>query len=418
VRPNTPVLPFAAPLSSATFLDPTSHILNGAHVVVGTKSYVGPYASLDATTGFIKIGTNSAVLDNATVIANPNHVRFFPPSVIIGDAVEIGYGATVLGGSTIGAFGSSAKDTGVGANAVIDGATIEPGAVVGALARVGPGVTVPSGFYVLPSANVTTNAEASDPALGKVEKVPSAVATTLQTSIARNAALAAGYTNLYQGNSATGANPGTTSTTVFNGNLATVSGASPEPGAATTSAATGINFEPTSSVAPSFVGPFVARVQVSDPNFIARVTGDVRFTGQRVHAVERHLGRSNAIRGDQGQPITFATSPTTGRAVTIYSPTGSATTSGSTTKTVGGISVGSNLTMQDNAVLLGGSETSYKIGNDVTIGTSAVVSNSNIGNGVVIGARSYVANSTIAAGQVIAPGTILIGNKVVGTIQW
>ena len=35
----------------------------------------------------------------------------------------------------------------IGAKGVIDGATIEPGAIVSPLARVGPGVTVPAGLH-------------------------------------------------------------------------------------------------------------------------------------------------------------------------------------------------------------------------------------------------------------------------------
>ena len=70
-------------------------------------------------------------------------------------------------------------------------AGVEAGAVVGALARVGPGVTVPSGMYVLPGANVTTNAEASQPSLGKVEPVPAAIFSELNSTLSRNMALAA-----------------------------------------------------------------------------------------------------------------------------------------------------------------------------------------------------------------------------------
>src|SRR5262245_35832495 len=78
VRPNTPVAPFAAPLSTATFVDPSAHILNGNHVVAGQKTYVGLFATLNATTGYIKIGSGSAVLDNASVISSPNNIRQFP----------------------------------------------------------------------------------------------------------------------------------------------------------------------------------------------------------------------------------------------------------------------------------------------------------------------------------------------------
>ena len=232
-RPNTPVLPYGASSKVATFIDPSANIVHGAHVIVSFKSYIGPFARLDATTGFIKIGNGSDVLDNATIVANPTGRKVPTTSVVIGDNVSIGYGATVRGPSTIGGsnFGTvSTPATAIGANALIDGATVQAGAIVGTLARVGPGVTVLSGFRVLPGVNVTTNAEASDPTLGKVVPVTSADLSAVGATLAANQALAAGYTQLYQGQAATGASPGVTTTGVNNGNLAAVEGASAEPG--------------------------------------------------------------------------------------------------------------------------------------------------------------------------------------------
>ena len=49
----------------------------------------------------------------------------------------------------------------------------------------GPGVTVPSGFRVLPGANVTTNEEASKPALGMVVPVTSSDISTIKSTISR-----------------------------------------------------------------------------------------------------------------------------------------------------------------------------------------------------------------------------------------
>jgi carbonic anhydrase/acetyltransferase-like protein (isoleucine patch superfamily) len=419
VRPNTPVLPFGSPLATATFLDPTALINNGKHVVLGQKSYVGPYAWLDATTGFIKIGGGSAVLDNAHITANPSHATRWPTSVFIGDSVSVGYGATVLGQSLIGDFGTAAKPTGIGPNAVIDNATIEPGAVVGALARVGPGVTVPTGMYVLPGANVTTNDEASNPALGKVEALPASVLADLKTELTRNAQLAAGYTNLYQGNTATGSNVGVdplVTPGINHGNLAAVLGTSQEPGPSTTAANTGITFEP-SSTGPKFPGPGKPQVVGLLSNFPARITGDAQFTA-RAHTVAHQLGRRNSFRADQGQPIKFAGAPSTGRGVTINAPLGGSVTTGGVTSVTGKLTIGQNLVAQQGAVLLGGPAASYTIGDNVTIGSSAVVDRSNIGTGATIGARSVVLESTVAAGQTIDPGTILINNKVVGQIGW
>ncbi|MGC8644197.1 MAG: hypothetical protein ACP5XB_30425, partial [Isosphaeraceae bacterium] len=209
VRPNTPVLPYGAPSKQSTFIDPSARIINGYAVIVSSPGLIAPYSTLNAHGGIIKIGTGSDIMDNATIVANPLHPHTAPaPEVLIGDQVWVGYGATILGPSTIGAYGSSVKPTEIGPGAVIDNATIEPGAIVGALARVGPGVTVKSGYRVLPGKNVTTNAEASSPALGMVVAVTNSDINSLNNLLAANLTLAQGYNTLYQGQSATGSSPG------------------------------------------------------------------------------------------------------------------------------------------------------------------------------------------------------------------
>ena len=152
VRPNTPVLPFGTVSASApTYIDPTARIVNGYAVIVSSPGFIGPYSTLNAHGGIIKIGIGSVILDNASIVANPLHPHTAPaPEVLIGNQVVIGSGAQVLGPSTIGAYGSAAAPTGIGPGAVIDQATIAPGAYVSALAQVGPGVTIPTGKLVLP----------------------------------------------------------------------------------------------------------------------------------------------------------------------------------------------------------------------------------------------------------------------------
>ena len=113
-RPNTPVAPF--PLASVTglsFVDPSVTIRGGTGIVVGTKDYFAPWASLDARRGTILIGSGTTVQDNASLVATRS-------LIILGDNVLIGSGAVVRGNSQIGAPGGSS--TSVGANAVINGA--------------------------------------------------------------------------------------------------------------------------------------------------------------------------------------------------------------------------------------------------------------------------------------------------------
>src|SRR5271157_5880366 len=240
VRPNTPVLPFGTAAKLATYIDPTAHIINGYAVIVGAPSFIAPYATLNAHGGIIKIGSGTVILDNSAIVANPLHPHTAPaPQVSIGDHVLVLYGAQILGPSTIGAYGSAVMPTEIGPGALIDQANIEPGAIVSALARVGPGVTVPSRYLVLPGKNVTTNAEASDPALGMVRPVTSSDLTDISSKLTANQSLATGYNTLFQGQSATGADGFVPSTVtgVYNGNLATIEGASAEPGSATASTA-------------------------------------------------------------------------------------------------------------------------------------------------------------------------------------
>ena len=401
-RPDTPVLPFGASTKVATFIDPSVRIVNGNHVIIGTKSYIAPFAHLGARTGFIKIGSGSAVLDNAVINSNPNNVRNPTTDVVIGDSVQIDYGAKVYGSALIGAFGTAAKPTEIGPNAVINGAVVQPGAVVGALAYVGPGVVIPAGHYVKPGVSVTTEAEATDPALGKVQTtVPATIVSNLKTSLTYNGDLAAGYTNLYQGSSATGVSPGvanaSSTTGPFNGFLPAVEGASAEPGP------TFLPIEP-SAASPTFPSPIRGQVPANLFNLRARVIGQV-VVEQRARDFAHALGLANSIRADEGQPITIGSIAQTGNNVTINSPLS------------GSLKIGQNFTAGNGAVILGGPTVKAVIGDNVNIGAGAVVSQSSVGSGATIGAGSYISNSTVAAGTNIPAGTILIRNVVVGTVQ-
>jgi carbonic anhydrase/acetyltransferase-like protein (isoleucine patch superfamily) len=406
VRPNTPVLPFAEPSATATFIDPSALILHGNRIVIGKQSFVGPYATLNAGPGSIKIGAKSAILDNASVVAGSNGA-----GVAVGDSTALSFGATVRGPSQVGGFGDAAKPTYVGPNALIDGAVVQPGAFVSTLARVGPGVNVPGGVKVLPGVNVTTSAEASNPALGKVVPLSKADTTFVKTLLANHESLAAGYTTLYQGNKATGPSVGTTNSTVFNGDLATVEGTSREPGPSN-----GVKFEP-GTIGPKFLHRPGQLVEANFAQFRARVIGGVVFNDRPAN-IAHHLGKRNSIRADQGQPITIDSIAQTGRAVTISSPLGGAVTTGGVTTTTGQVVIGREFRADDGAVLLGGPDAVTRLGDAVTLGAGSVVEESSIGAGSTIGPRAFVAFSTLPPGSVIPDGWIVVDNKVVGNVQW
>jgi carbonic anhydrase/acetyltransferase-like protein (isoleucine patch superfamily) len=406
VRPNTPVAPYGTPSNrNPSFIDPTVHIVNGSHVIISNRGFIGPFVTLDARTGFIKIGNGSSVLDNAVIQSNPNGVKNPTTSVIIGDSVSIGFGATVLGPSQISTFGTSLV-TQIGPNAVIDGATIMPGAIVGALAHVGPGVTVPTGFEVRPGANVTTNAEASNPALGKVIPTTTDDYAAATQAVLNNQLLATGYTTLYQGNTATGASPGvpTTVTGVNNGNLAQVEGSGPEPGSAA-----GPTFEPATAFIPTFLAPRGQQQPGQLFGFRARVTGQVVFH-QQAGQVAHHLGFHNAIRADQGQPIFIGSIAQTGFGVTINSPLTLSSTTGP--NGLAPLTIGQNFQAGDRSVILGAQGVNMTIGDNVTIDPGAVVVGTTIGPNSTIGPDAYVANSTIQANQNIPAGAIIINQRI------
>ncbi len=392
-------MPFGAPSKKATYIDPTVSVKNGNSVVIGYQNFIGPYAELNGAGGAIKIGNTSSVLDNSSIIANPG-LRHMKPQVLIGDQVVIGFGAKVVGPSVIGAFGSSSEPTSIGANAVIDGAVIEPGAIVSPLARVGPGVTVPAGFRVLPGADVTTDQEASKPALGMVVPVTSSDVATIKSTISENESLAAGYVTLYQGSSATGASPGAnpTVTGINNGNLAAILGANLQPGP------TSASFEPAKS-GPEFVTQRQGLVGVQLPSFSSRLTGRVIINMKALQAAHR-LGRANSIRADQGQPITIGSRAKTGWHVTINSPLG------------GTLTIGNQFRTGSNVVLLSGAKVNATIGDDVKINSGAVVVQSSIGSDSTVGAGAYLSGSTFPAHSVIPAKAIYVNNKFLGYVQW
>ena len=403
-RPNTPVLPYGTASKLATFIDPAAHINNGYAVIVGSPGFIAPYTSLNAHGGIIKIGDDSDILDNASIVANPLHPHTAPaPQVLIGNGVLVLYGAGIIGPSTIGAYGSSAAPTEIGPDAVIDQANVEPGAIVSALARVGPGVTVPSGYVVLPGKYVTTNAEASDPALGMVRLATSSDLSSITSKLSADQALAYGYGQLYQGQSATGASFGIppTVTNVFYGDLSTVEGVGSEPGSATATTP----YLP-AGTSPKFESPHHGLVSVIINNFPARITGAVTFD-ERAVQVAHALGRGNSIRADMGGSIKIGSIGNTGNGVTINALSGQLT-------------IGQKFYAGSDATILGSTTSTAKIaiGNNVTIGNAAVVEGTSLGNGSTVGNHAFLLDSTFPSGTQIPAGAIYDNNALIGYVEW
>ncbi len=448
VRPNSPVLPFASPVAAATFIDPSDTIIGGNRIRVRQRDYIAPNVTLNASKGSILIGSSTTIQDNATLIANPQG-QSQSPGIFVGDNVVIGDGAVIKGPAAIGARGGAA--TSIGPNAQIDGAIIEPGAFVGALARVGPGVVVPAGYRVLPGASVTDDAQASDPSLGRVVKVTSTDTSPANASreIANSTALAGGYATLFHGNAATGgaASGGpvpsavASGSSIFFGALNTVLGASSEPGSKS------VAFEPASGT-PTFLSSDGTQQPIAINHaysFPARFIGGISVLDQGPHQVIPALGKHDTIRADEGQPIKIGSIAHLGNGVSIHSPLGgvrgtttttvvttttdtrtgvttttsttsTATASSAPTATAGTTTVtttGSNAagdpttgtvvtTIATRTTLVGG----IAIGRSFTAGDGAVIqgtptSSTTFGDNVTLGAGSVVIGSTIGNSSII-----------------
>ena len=140
---------------------------------------------------------------------------------------------------------------------------------------------------------MTTDAEASNPALGKVVKVTTSDTTSAKQILADGVALAAGYTNLYQGGSATGANIGANPAIggVYNGYLPNVEGVSLSPGPSYVGN--------TKKEAPEFLTPHQGLVGAKLFNFPGRVIGQATFT-TCARAARRAAGPGELDPGRRG----------------------------------------------------------------------------------------------------------------------
>ncbi len=257
-------------------------------------------------------------------------------------------------------------------------------------------MTVPTGFRVLPGKNVTTNAQASDPALGKVVAVAAADLTAIGKELTAATGSAAGSTSSLAANY----------TTLYNGNTSTVLGAGP-------------NSAGSSALTPSFVNPTASLLPtpLASPLFHGRATGGVTF-GTVPLLINPRLGQANSFRGDEGQPIIVSSILKTGNHLVVRAPVS------------GSVSIGNNFQAGDNVVVWGSTVLTAagtaqpaasppaKLGDKVTLQSGVIVDESTIGANSTIGARSYIAGSTLPANSNVPPGTILIQNKVVGSVEW
>ena len=266
--------PTTDPTSSTTgptFVDPTASIFNKECVSLGQLVYVAPFARLFAASDRehgIAVGNETNIQDSVLLVADEGPIQ-------LGEQVIIAHGATVKGPARLGMEGRY-PDGGavcpcfVGFNAEVDGAVIEKDAMVSTLARVAPGVTIPSGRSVLPGKNVATNAEVA----AKTVLVTEVDHAFMHGVVEVNVAFARQYTKLAEDNPSN----------VF-----------------------GINYDPgNTAFNPARDLPTLAGKRTRNPGFRNRIIGDVRLVDDQ-HMLDQVLRSRISLRADEGEPFVVGT---------------------------------------------------------------------------------------------------------------
>ena len=360
-----------------TFVDPTATLEKPEAISLGELDYVGPFAHLKAggKDKRIRIGDESNIQDNVIVDASGG-------PVVLGDQAILAHGATAKGGAgmSIGKKGSCPGGAErcpsfVSFNAEVDGAVIEKDAMVSALARVAPGIRIPSGRKVLPGKLI----DSQDEVATKTAVVTEADRAFMDGVVHVNVELAKGYTDLEHED---------------HGHVE------------------GINYDPDTEFNPGRQLPTFAGLPTHDPAYEdARVIGDVRLA-QTKSGFSARSGVGNSLRADEGTPFTLGTIRDMKDGVTFHALEHTH------------IATGNRNTFGVHSIVHGGpadygSHTDTTIsGDDVEVKDRAVLFNSRVGDGTVIGARSLVQASDLPAGTVVPDRTIIIDGVEFGGVEW
>jgi carbonic anhydrase/acetyltransferase-like protein (isoleucine patch superfamily) len=366
--------PCEAGAPGPTFVDPTA-LVERSKVDLGECVYVAPFAEVKDE---VRVGDRSNVQDSVQVLG----------STRLGDEVILAHGASAIGATRIGETGTCPDPDGagpdaapehcpsfVGFNSLTDGAKVEKDAMVTHLARVGPGVRIPSGRKVLPGMDVTGQRQVAT----KTAPVTEADRAFMEGVIHVNTAFAREYTRLEQEHPSN------------------VRGANFDPG--------NTEFNPDRDL------PTLGGVPARDPGFNdgeARIVGDVVIDNP-ASELEQLLGYGVSLRADEGEPFEV------GRIVEMKNRT----TFHALEHTH--LDLGAGGRYGDRSLVHGGPEPHDPTvtGTRFTLGDSAVFFRSRAGDRVNIGSRSFVQSSSLPAGARVPPRTTVIGDVVdVGGVEW
>ena len=366
----------AATPNDSHFIDPTADVQCGGAFKpcsFGSGVYVGPFATLKAgpnsggSTPGITIGNASNVQDNTLLDTTTNN-----RPITLGEKVIIAHGAWVLGGARIGLSGACppspfvcASFVGFNSEVAAD-AVVERNAMVTHLARVGPGVTIPSGRVVLPGKDVRSNAEVPSKTIG----IGEADWRFMDAVIRVNLALAAGYTTLEQSDP---------------------------------TSVRGVNINPVTEFTPDSIPPSLAGRPVTDPNSPNRIIGDVRF----VQATMPRMGRNVSLRADEGTPFRVGTVIELSDFTTFHALEHTQVILGDR----GAYGVGS---------LIHGGKFNNNVtstGADFRIENDSVFYSSTAGNNCRIGRMSFVGDTNLPANTVVPPLTVVLAGQR-SAVEW
>ncbi|MBM3463358.1 MAG: acetyltransferase [Armatimonadetes bacterium] len=365
VNPRGSSLPVQA--SPVYFIDPTATV-QGA-LEISNDVFVGPFAEISTGASRVRIGAQTDIQDNASVDADVGR------EVDLGDRVILAHGASVRGPAVIGASGGLAAF--VGFNALVDGGTVEPNAMVGIMARLGPGVRLRSGLKILPGKNVTTQTEADDPALGKVALVTGADMAFMDGVIAVNIDFARGYAAVQANNRLS---------------------------------VRGIGENPSTTLNPVPDTPTMDGVPTVNPFFRNRIIGEIHFEDS-LALLDLRMGSRDSARADEGKEFRIGQLGGMADDVVIHALEHTS------------VFIGDGNVFGSGVIVHGGDDSgnvphdTTRIEDGVTVGAGAVVFRATIGDNCVIGVRALVDGSQLAAGTVVADRAIIVKNVSLGFVE-
>jgi carbonic anhydrase/acetyltransferase-like protein (isoleucine patch superfamily) len=363
-----------------SFVDPTV-VMDGGEIEIGHLVYVAPFAVLLAGEHEIKIGDGSNVQDSVTLDATKG-------DIILGKQVIVAHGATVKGPARIGDRGRCPGGVAdcpsfVGFNAEVDGAIIEKDAMVLHLARVAPGVTIPSGRKVLWGKNLTSQAEVMQKTAGVTNDDRKFMSDVIEV----NEQFAEGYHELADNNPIN---------------------------------VRGISINPDTTFNPGGKEPTLAGVPTRDPTFRNRIIGDVMLSNNATQLTSL-MGSLISLRADEGAPFWAGTIIAMDSRVTFHALEHTR------------VFLGNNVIYGFHSLVHGGS-TSFPpdltkpfpfnqpnttiVEDNVRVGAYAVVFRSRIGDNARVGFKSLVENTNVAAFVVVRDCRVVIDGVDMGAVEW